>query len=126
MKGIRNGYCVDKYINFHFKKYLFGSACLVAAHRIPDLYGMLDLQLLYERTLSCSMWDLAPPAGIKSSPLHWECSLTRWTGFDPCVGKIPWSRKLQPTPAFLPGKLRRQGSLASYSPWGHKESDMTE
>ena len=30
-------------------------------------------------------------------------------------------RKWQLTPVFLPGK-----SLVGYSPWGHKESDMTE
>ena len=27
---------------------------------------------------------------------------------------------------FLPGKFHGQRSLAGYSPWGHKESDMTE
>ena len=27
---------------------------------------------------------------------------------------------------FLPGKSRGQRSLLSYSPWGRKESDMTE
>ena len=27
---------------------------------------------------------------------------------------------------FLPGKYHEQRSLESYSPWGHKESDMTE
>ena len=27
---------------------------------------------------------------------------------------------------FLLGKSYGQGSLAGYSPWGHKESDMTE
>ena len=26
-------------------------------------------------------------------------------GFDPWVGKIPWRRKRQPTPVFLPGKI---------------------
>ena len=26
--------------------------------------------------------------------------------------KIPWGRKWQPTPAFLPGKFHGQGSLA--------------
>ena len=26
----------------------------------------------------------------------------------------------------LPGKFHRQGSLAGYNPWGHKELDMTE
>ena len=46
--------------------------------------------------------------------------------FDPCVGKIPWRRKWQPTPVFLPGKSHGQMSLAGYSPWGRKESDTTE
>ena len=30
---------------------------------------------------------------------------------DPWVGKIPWSRKWQPTPVFLPGEFHRQRSL---------------
>ena len=46
--------------------------------------------------------------------------------FDPWLGKIPWGRKWQPTPVFLPGKFHRQRSLAGYSPWGHRESDTTE
>ena len=40
--------------------------------------------------------------------------------FHPWVGKIPWTRKWQPTPVFLPGKSHRQRSLMGYSPWGHK------
>ena len=35
-------------------------------------------------------------------------------------------RKWHPTPVFLPGKSHGQRSLVGYSPWGHKESDMTE
>ena len=46
--------------------------------------------------------------------------------FDLWVEKIPWRRKWQPTPVFLPGKSYRQRSTAGYSPWGPKESDMTE
>ena len=46
--------------------------------------------------------------------------------FDPWVGKIPWRREWLPTPVFLPGEFHGQRSLASYSPWGHKESDTTE
>ena len=42
------------------------------------------------------------------------------------VGKIPWRRKWQPTPVFLPGESHGQRSLVCYSPWGRKESDMTE
>ena len=50
----------------------------------------------------------------------------RRQGFNPWVGKIPWSRKWQPTPVFLPGEPHGQRNLAGFSPWGHKESDMTE
>ena len=42
------------------------------------------------------------------------------------VRKIPWSRKWQPTPVFLPGESHGQKSLAGHSPWGHKEWDTTE
>ena len=43
----------------------------------------------------------------------------------PRSGKIPWRRKWQPTPVFLPGKSHGQTSLVGYSPWGCKESDTT-
>ena len=46
--------------------------------------------------------------------------------FDTWVGKIPWRRKWQHTPVFLPGKSHGQRSLAGYSLWGRKESDTTE
>ena len=42
------------------------------------------------------------------------------------VGKIPWRRKWQPTPEFLPGKSHGQRSLLGYSLWDCKELDMTE
>ena len=38
----------------------------------------------------------------------------------------PWSRKWQPMPGFLPSELHGQRSLAGCSPWGHKESGVTE
>ena len=41
-------------------------------------------------------------------------------GFDPWVRKVPWRRKWQPTPVFLPGKPHGQRSLVGYSPWGRK------
>ena len=31
-----------------------------------------------------------------------------------------------PTPVLLPGEFHGQRSLAGYSPWGHKELDVTE
>ena len=46
-------------------------------------------------------------------------------GFSPWVGKIPWSRKWQPTPAFLLGKFHIQGNQGGYSP-GVKNSYTTQ
>ena len=43
------------------------------------------------------------------------------TGFDPCIGKIPWRRERLLSPLFWPGELH-----GLYSPWGCKESDTTE
>ena len=37
-----------------------------------------------------------------------------------------WRRKWQPTPMFLPGESRGQGSLVGCRLWGRTESDMTE
>ena len=45
--------------------------------------------------------------------------------FNPGVGKIPWSRKWQPTPVSLPGEFRGQRNLVGCGTWGHKELDMT-
>ena len=46
-------------------------------------------------------------------------------GFDPWVRKIPW-RSMATTPVLLPGKSHGQSSLVGYSPWGCKESYVTE
>ena len=37
-----------------------------------------------------------------------------------------WRRKWRPTPVFMPGECRGQGSLVGCRPWGRTESDMTE
>ena len=39
---------------------------------------------------------------------------------------MPWRRKWQPTPVFLPGESQGQGSLMGCRLWGRTESDMTE
>ena len=47
-------------------------------------------------------------------------------GSIPGLGRCPWRRQWQPTPVLLPGKSHGQRSLIGSSPWGCKESDMTE
>ena len=48
----------------------------------------------------------------------WATSLSLFTF-------MHWRRKWQPTPVFLPGESRGQGSLVGCSVWGHTESDKT-
>ena len=53
---------------------------------------------------------------LQASPLRWcdgkesACQRRRRT-FDPCVGKIRWRKKWQPTLVFLPGTSYGQSSL---------------
>ena len=50
-------------------------------------------------------------SGVKNLPAN-----TGDTGFITWIEKIPWRRKWQPTPIFLPGKSHGQRSLVGYSP----------
>ena len=63
------------------------------------------------------------PGGSDGKDICLHCKRSE---FNPLVRNIPWRREWLPTAVFLPGKLNGQRSLAGPSPWGHKESDMTE
>ena len=52
------------------------------------------------------------PGGTAGKSVCLQC---RRPGFDPWVGKIPWRKKWQPTPVFLPGKFHGQSSLVVYN-----------
>ena len=64
--------------------------------------------------------------------VHWEFLIRNGSGIllNACYVSImviiPWRRKWQPTPLFLPEEFCGPRSLAGCSPWGRKESDMTE
>ena len=57
---------------------------------------------------------------VQETQEMWIRSLSQRLGFN------LWRRKWQPTPVFLPGKFHGQRSLAGYSLWDCKDSDMTE
>ena len=66
--------------------------------------------------LSHPVYGMGFPGGslVKNPPAMQRCGFNSW------VRKIPWRRKWQPTPVFLPGKSHGQRILACCSPWGHK------
>ena len=66
------------------------------------------------------------PGGASGKEPACQCRRHKRLRFDPWVRKIPWKRAWQPTPEFLPGKSHEQRSLVGYSPWGHRELDLTE
>uniref|UniRef100_A0A452F3B8 T-complex 11 n=2 Tax=Capra hircus TaxID=9925 RepID=A0A452F3B8_CAPHI len=68
--------------------------------------------------------DTIPLASLVAQWKESSC-LCRRCG-NPWVRKIPWRRKWQPTPVFLPGKSHRQRSMAGYSPRGHKSQTLLE
>ena len=78
--------------------------------------------------LSSALFDFTC---IFYSGLPWWLSGKEFTfqrsrrGFSPWVGKIPWRRKWQPIPVFLPEKSYGH-RLAGHSSKGRKEVDMTE
>ena len=49
-----------------------------------------------------------------------QCRRCKRHEFDPWVRQIPWRRKWQLVPVFLPRKSHGQRSLAGYSPWDCK------
>ena len=87
-----------------------------------NVFGRFSSQpaaLLHSASLPAGVASLVVPM-VKNLPIVQETWVSSW------VGKILWGRKWQPTPVFLPGGFHEQRSLASYSPWSRKESDMTE
>ena len=87
--------------------------------------------------LNCQI-NLPTSASIKGILFAWSNGLV-WFGlstgirggdvgsFSILVAHLTWwRREWQPTPVPFPGESPGQGSLASYSPWGLKESDTRE
>ena len=98
----------------YFEKFKFSITVL------PSL--VLGLKMRIER--ECIQRGF--PGGTSGEEPAYQCRRPKRCRFDPWVGKLPWRRKWQPAPIFLPGEFHGQRSLAGCSPWGHTESDTTE
>ena len=51
-----------------------------------------------------------------------QCRRHQRCVFKPSVTKMPWRRKQQPTPVFLPGRSHGQRNLVGYNPQGLRET----
>ena len=57
-------------------------------------------------------WDFS--GGSSGKEPAYKCRRLERHRFNPWVRKIPWGRKWQPAPVFVPGKSQEQTSLAGY------------
>ena len=65
-------------------------------------------------TMSKKKLELGFPRGTSGKEPACQGRGHKRPGFNPWVRKIPWSRKWQPTPVFVPGESHGQRSLAGY------------
>ena len=72
------------------------------------------------------MWESWASQVAQWSKILTQCRRRRRHIIDPWVGKIPWRRKWQLTPVFLPGESQGQRSLVDYSSRGYEVLDMAE
>ena len=106
------GRCLNDKFMFYFVDFIGGEEALMTPECGSDLIRAIALGRL--------------PWWLSGKKIHLQCRSHRRPGFDPWARKIPWRRKWQPTPVFLPGDFCGQRSLVGYSPWGRKESATTE
>ena len=91
-----------------------------------------SVMLIHEASFPLGLLPTSSPAPspywlpwwLKQQRIFLKCGRP---GFDPWVGKMPWRRKWQPTPVFLPEESHGQRNLVGYHPpWGSKALDTTE
>ena len=58
----------------------------------------------------------------QGSRIHLQC---KRHGFDPWIRKIPWRRKWQPTPVFLPRRIPWTEEPGGLESTGSQQLDMT-
>ena len=114
----------QKYWNFSFSNSPFNEYSGLISFRI-DWFDLLAVQgtlksFLQHRNLKASIlwhsvffmvWASQGALVIKNLPANAGDIKDR---FDPWIGKIPWRRKWQSTPVFLPKQFHGQRSLAGY------------
>ena len=76
--------------------------------------------------MDCSLQGSSVHGIFQARVLEWVAIYFLLQGIFPTRDRTQVSHIWRPTPVILPGKFHGQRSLVGYSPWGCKESDMTE
>ena len=101
--------------------------CWLLQYSVWNTFGENETQGAYHYI---PPWVLTSLVGLLSFPGGSDGKASAYNAGDlgliPGSGRSPGWRKCQPTPVCLPGKSHGWSSLAGYSPWGLKESEMTE
>ena len=89
---------------------------------VPNDYSCFPLSALLRHAFVLFLYMLGFPVAqmVKNLPAVWETSV-RFMGWED-----PLEKGMATLSSILSGKSHGQRGLAGYSPWGHKESDMTE
>ena len=136
-KGKKTPYFILKY-NTHRKTCLVESDSSVSYQsQSKHPHKHRPRQQLGLNHSGCTPWPRLPPPqrqlllfnGLPSFLSGWRiCLQCRKLGFDSWVGKIPWRRKWQSTPVFLPGEspwTEEPGRLHGVTRVGHDRVTFT-
>ena len=91
-----------------------------------SLWGLKELDMTEMTWHSAAQFVKSFPCVSVSKESACQCRRFKRCRFNSWVRKIPWRRAWQPTLVFLLGESHGQRSPVGYSPWSHKELDMTE
>ena len=109
-------------LNLIFKRWSIASILLSGQIICPNF--IVSTMVPHSNTLAWRLPWMEEPGRLQSMGLlsvghDWATSLSLFTF-------MPWRRKWQPTPVFLPGESQERGSLVACHLWGHTELDTTE
>ena len=102
------------------------------APSLLPLYWIISINIKTGCNISCLK---KKPSWTPSSFSYWASLVAQLvkntasmseTQFDPWVGKVPWRRHGNPLQYLCLENPHGQSRLEGYSPWGHKESNITE
>ena len=107
--------------------FVFCFEILLDPYRHIDWQMLRDFSMLPLKKIKVNyVWEGFTGGSNDKEHACQSCRRCKRGRFHPWVRMIPWRRKWQLTPVFLPGEFHGQRNLVGYSPWGGKESDTTD